>query len=480
MPSPTRRFRSQSHRPDDGEQDFQERASDTSNSDEAPPDARDIDDEEAARLLKSDTECIVSSFDDLELEQHGYHPFRWSRVLVRPLPLLWSVRRRAGKTIRLFQPDGSHLDATQRSSSPKFRKLRRFAFVLLLLFAMLGVVQFIILVCGVVLSFFPEELEQAWDDSKGLAHWPTDATRDIVPVACHSHNDYWRPVPLFSAINAGCISVEADVWLIDEELYVGHSTSALTPNRTLRSLYVNPLVDLLEKQNPLTRFHPSKDHPLQGVFDTEPSQTLVLLIDFKTNGSATWPYVVSHLSPLRDRGYLSYYNGEEVINGPVTVVATGNAPFDVLTSNTTYRDIFFDAPLDQMVDEDMEITDSTEHRRSMKDHGQVHSGTPSVIGPETYNPTNSYYASVSFKESIGFPWHFHITSEQLNRIRAQINGAHRRGLKARYWGTPSWPRSLRNHVWSVLEREGVDVLNVDDLRSATTKDWRHRFSDWWY
>lgn len=319
-----------------------------------------------------------------------------------------------------------------------------------------------------MLSFFPEELEQAWDDSNDLAHWPTDATRDIIPVACHSHNDYWRPVPLSSAIKAGCISVEADVWLIDEELYVGHSTSALTPNRTLKSLYVNPLVDLLEKQNPLTRFHPSKDYPLQGVFDTDPSQTLVLLIDFKTSGLETWPYVVFHLSPLRERGYLSYYNGAEVVKGPVTVVATGDAPFDLLTSNTTYRDIFFDAPLDQMADEDIGTADNAEHV------------TPSVSIPHRYNPTNSYYASVSFKESIGFPWRFHITSEQLNLIRAQINGAHRRGLKVRYWGTPSWPRSLRNHVWSVLEREGVDVLNVDDLRSATTKDWRHRFIDWWY
>jgi hypothetical protein len=340
-----------------------------------------------------------------------------------------------------------------------------------------GVIQFIILVCGVVLSFFPEKFEQVWDDANGLSHWPTDATKDIIPVACHSHNDYWRPIPLFSAIKAGCVSVEADVWLIDEELYVGHSTSALTPNRTLQNLYVNPLVDILEKQNPLTAFHPFKDHPLQGVFDTDPAQSLVLLIDFKTDGSVTWPYVMSHLSPLRDRGYLSYYNGLEVVSGPVTVVATGDAPFDVLISNTTYRDIFFDAPLDEMADGAMEPADNAEHGRYMQGHG---SSSTVMVEPDIYNPTNSYYASVSFKESIGFPWRFHITSEQLNLIRAQINGAHRRGLKVRYWGTPGWPRSLRNHVWSVLSREGVDVLNVDDLQSATTKDWRHRISDWWH
>jgi hypothetical protein len=34
-----------------------------------------------------------------------------------------------------------------------------------------------------------------------------------VPVGCHSHNDYWRRVPLYSALQAGCIGVEADVWL---------------------------------------------------------------------------------------------------------------------------------------------------------------------------------------------------------------------------------------------------------------------------
>lgn len=38
----------------------------------------------------------------------------------------------------------------------------------------------------------------------------------------HSHNDYWRDVPLFSALSHGVTSVEADVWLNpkDGRLYV--------------------------------------------------------------------------------------------------------------------------------------------------------------------------------------------------------------------------------------------------------------------
>jgi hypothetical protein len=305
----------------------------------------------------------------------------------------------------------------------------------------------------------------AEEAAKEPFHWPTDATRDIVPVACHSHNDYWRKVPLFSAITAGCTGVEADVWLIDDKLYVGHKMSALTESRTLESLYVNPLVDLLDKQNPITPFHPRKDVPPNGVFDTDPRQSLILLIDFKTNGDNTWPHVVSQLSPLRDRGYLSYYDSVGVVKGPITVVATGNAPFDRLIANSTYRDIFFDAPLDK-ISGDVQQQSSFQHE--------------STSAAEKYDLTNSYYASVSYKKAVGYPVFFEITLTQRARIRAQIEAAHRRGLKVRYWNTPSWPRSLRNHIWTVLEREGADYLNVDDLKSATTKDWRHRFWDWWF
>ena len=85
---------------------------------------------------------------------------------------------------------------------------------------------------------------------KGFVHYPTDATRNIHLIPCHSHNEYWRRVPLFDAVHARCTSVEADVWLFKDrnnELYVGHDTASLTPERTLASLYVNPLVDLLDR-----------------------------------------------------------------------------------------------------------------------------------------------------------------------------------------------------------------------------------------
>ena len=84
---------------------------------------------------------------------------------------------------------------------------------------------------------------------EGLADYPTDATRGVLPVPCVSHNDYWRRVPLFAALHSGCSSVEADVWLLDgeDELLIGHNTASLTRERTFRSLYIDPLVELLDK-----------------------------------------------------------------------------------------------------------------------------------------------------------------------------------------------------------------------------------------
>ncbi|KAK0614304.1 hypothetical protein B0T14DRAFT_499607 [Immersiella caudata] len=275
--------------------------------------------------------------------------------------------------------------------------------------------------------------------TENLAWYPTDFLRDVIPVACHSHNDYWRKVPFFSAIHAGCIGTEADVWLRNGDLLVGHDLAALQPNRTFQSLYVNPIVEILERNNPETEFYNEKR---RGIFDTDPSQTLILLVDLKTGGAETWPWVMKQLQPLRERGWLSFYQDGQVHERQVTVVGTGNTPFELIIANSTYRDAFFDAPLDKL----------------------ENSG---------YNQTNSYYASVSFWQTIGNVWFRggQPSHDQLAKIRSQIKEAHARGLHARYWELPPWPIHVRNHVWQLLVEEGIDLLNVDDLDGATKEDW---------
>ncbi|RAO71258.1 uncharacterized protein BHQ10_007270 [Talaromyces amestolkiae] len=328
---------------------------------------------------------------------------------------------------------------------------------------LLGLLNVLHIGVNCIFFLFPDDFDDrldAWlfpNHQLSLSpHWD----RHGVPLSrCHSHNDYWRDVPLKSALLAGCIGVEADIWLSDHDLLVGHNPFVLNRDESLRILYLNPLLDILHQRNTRTNllnlpdtFHTNV--PMAGVFASDPAQTLVLLIDFKTDGDKLWPYVMEQLEPLREAGYLTFFNGTSLNERPITVVASGDAPLRRVIGNDTYRDIFYDAPLDKL----------------------TLSPTPSqdLLSPD-YDFSNSYYASVNFGKTIGGLHRNRFSQDQLTLIRAQIEAAHRRGLKVRYWGTPSWPRGLRNHVWHVLVREGVDIVNVDDLREATRQDWRkHR------
>jgi hypothetical protein len=308
-------------------------------------------------------------------------------------------------------------------------------------------------------------------------------TKGVVPVPCHSHNDYWRKIPLYEALYYGCTGVEADVWLFDNELFVGHDTRSLTTDRTLRSMYVDPIVTMLDLRNNGTDGAVSVSDALErknGIWETDPQQSLILLIDFKNDGEKIYPFVVAQLSALRDRGYLTYYDGasKTVVSGAVTVVGTGNAPYDLITANETYRDIFFDAPLANLYEDPDPSTSHpasetrAETTRSVQLSGRaLGQGAVGTNSTSSFDSSNSYYASVSFKSSIGWVWFGHLSAAQEKLIRGQILGAKNGGLKSRYWGTPDWPKGVRNYVWRVLVEEGVDVLNGDDLADMTRGDW---------
>ncbi|MCJ1462455.1 hypothetical protein MMC07_001057 [Pseudocyphellaria aurata] len=269
--------------------------------------------------------------------------------------------------------------------------------------------------------------------------YPTDLTRGIIPISVHSHNDYWRALPLYTALSVGCISIEADVWLYNSTLYVGHETSALTVARTFESLYINPLLDILTKQNPVSPFVTA---PTQhGVFDGYSTQTLYLFVDVKTPGDETWPFVVKALEPLRKAGYLSRVESTSsatITYGPVTVIGTGNTPLSQVQP-VVPRDYFYDAPIPTLNSTFSNITSLVSPIAS----------TDFAVQFGTIHNT-----SVAFNES------------QLALLRAQVAVAHKKGIKLRYWDQPAWPISLRNGVWKLLWDEGVDLINADDVAAA--------------
>jgi hypothetical protein len=282
--------------------------------------------------------------------------------------------------------------------------------------------------------------------------WNPNFSRDIKPVPCHSHNDYWRQVPLYDAISAGCTSVEADIWVHesgsnDTDLLVGHDKQSLTPERTLQSLYLEPFLQILQNKN--TPADPnakpgnmSVSGSPHGIFDSSPETTMILLLDFKSDGAELWPIVSKQLEPLRAKQWLTYWESSTNTRhtSPITVVASGNAPFPLVISNNTYRDIFFDAPL----------TD---------------------VSNTIYTTSNSYLASTSLGKAIGTLWFGKVNAKQRKTLSTQVGGAKEKGLLARYWDTPDWPVVWRESVWKTLLDAGVGLLNVDDLARASTWKW---------
>ncbi|KAF5541191.1 hypothetical protein FMEXI_8027 [Fusarium mexicanum] len=250
---------------------------------------------------------------------------------------------------------------------------------------------------------------------------------DPIPIPCHSHNDYWRPKPFTDAITTGCIGIEVDVWKVGDELMVGHAKGDLSAEETLTSMYIQPLVNLLKVRNQ------DRDPGLlpQGVYDREPNQTVVLLVDLKSNPDTTWPLLLEKLEPLRQRGWLSHVSDGKFVSRPITVVATGKTEFRLVKDANPSHDVFFDAPLKSLAE------------------GQ-------------YDQTNSYYASTSLKKSLG---NF-LGPGKLELIRNQIAQAHSRGLLVRYWGLPPMLPTVQRQVDRKLLNEGVDVINVDNLKEA--------------
>lgn len=256
------------------------------------------------------------------------------------------------------------------------------------------------------------------------------------------------------AIAVGAISVEADVWLYNDTLFVtrsprslpfslpppahkcamqvGHDTSSLTPNRTFDSLYIEPLVKILELQNPRSPFVPQETR--HGVFDAAVDQPLFLWVDVKTDGVNTWPHVVRALEPLRSRDYLSTLTPTGLRQGPVTVIGTGNTPLE-LVAPVSSRDYFLDGPLLSL-----EAQDITKE-----------------ISP---------IASAQLSDAVGEVGSSGLNATQVGRVKQLVDDARQLGIGVRFWDLPGWPPSQRNTVWKQLYEAGVYLINADDLKAV--------------
>lgn len=131
-------------------------------------------------------------------------------------------------------------------------------------------------------------------------------------VKVHSHNDYNHTIPFWDAYSNGAASIEADIFLKDNNLFVAHDKEGITISRTLEDLYLKPLETAL-------RMNYKKENKL------------VLLIDIKTDAEPTLNKLISILKKY-----------ETIIkNKDIKIVISGNRPAS--ETYTKYPDfILFD------------------------------------------------------------------------------------------------------------------------------------------
>ncbi|HXB06351.1 MAG TPA: hypothetical protein VNW04_04530 [Puia sp.] len=97
----------------------------------------------------------------------------------------------------------------------------------------------------------------------------------------HSHNDYEQQAPFWAAWQQQFGSIEADIWLVDGKILVGHSRDEIKSGRTLEEYYIKPVMACIEKNNG----HPYGDS----------SRRLMMLIDVKADSVAALAALIALL-----------------------------------------------------------------------------------------------------------------------------------------------------------------------------------------
>ena len=146
-----------------------------------------------------------------------------------------------------------------------------------------------------------------------------------------SHNDYERPRPLFDALSFQFNCVEADLWLIDGELYVSHDSVAPNPDITFEKLYLLPLVERIKKNG--GKVYPGSDRPFY------------LMVDCKTDGEAMYPVLKKKLKPYES--LFCHEKDGKLQESAVLFYLSGRSPRKAIAAETN-RFIFLDGTIEDL------------------------------------------------------------------------------------------------------------------------------------
>lgn len=224
----------------------------------------------------------------------------------------------------------------------------------------------------------------------------------------HAHNDYLHERPLLDALERGFASIEADIFLRDGQLLIGHTQLDLRPERTLEGMYLQPLAVLVKER---------------GGWVCTPQQPLILLVDIKTDAASTWEAL--HELLLKYRDLLSEKVDGKFQPRAVTVIISGNRATENILATRP-----------QLAGVDGRLSDLKSSLRADE------------------MPLLSDAWSKHFQWRGNGP----MPNEEAKKLRDIVAQAHSAGRIVRFWATPETVP-----LWQELRAAGVDLIGTDQL-----------------
>ena len=218
-------------------------------------------------------------------------------------------------------------------------------------------------------------------------------------VKIHAHNDYEKPEPLYNALRNKVFSIEADVFLINEKLFVAHAMNEIDSQRTLESLYINPIIKLFNENN--------------GKISKEDDYVFSLVIDIKNRGTETLKKLSYEMQSLA-----KYFDRNTNPKAVQIIISGDRGPIGSWRHYPSF--IYFD--------------------------GRPYENYDSAALAKVAMVSDSYA-----KYATDFP-------PATDRIKSIANKVHLWNKPIRLWAAPDYEQA-----WKLLRDAGVDIINTDKV-----------------
>lgn len=231
------------------------------------------------------------------------------------------------------------------------------------------------------------------------------------PHRGHAHNDYLHDRALQDALDQGFHSAEADVFLVDGELRIGHER-ALLRQGTLQSLYLEPL---------------RRRTAANGGRVFASGEPFTLLVDVKADSGAVYTRLCEILTEYREM--LTVFRNDGVTPGAVTVILSG------------------DRPRAQVAAEPERLCAIDGRPRDLDDDP-----SPFLV-PWISDAWSNHFGNGTEK----------LDEAQRRHLDSLVARTHAQGRRLRFWGAPD-----QEAVWALQQAAGVDLINTDRLAAFAT------------